>query len=464
MAFCFIAVLPVLLALNPVFPRLLTYVPLPSQVLVGAVLTSFGLFFLKRIVDSVLKVHEQARAVAQGDLSVSPVVSGDDEIAQLSEAINQLAQQVKDGMDQMRIYGGRIRLAQAQAERCSAVLKYGGELAESAAADIIEEEWHRQMAGRLLQITSSSFVLFFVNPSQKSSGFGSRDDGKMLSARQGASDGLRGSTEGEAWRPVASLGLAGMAQDLSVPDEALAAVAGKGVACLDRFSSPNAAALLDLWGAQRLFVRRSAGVLCQAGLIIVGYRDLQAPPADDEGITETILSFSKMWTQAREVRRLRERVRELEVIDPATGLFTKRYIAARLREDIVRCAAEGRPCAFVVLRFGSAGEPGDRDLSFAGMALQKAAQALRGSVADPGRLGRLDSDSFGIVLPGRNKETALGLAQEWKVRCLQALRDPATGERWRIAATVVDYAADGADVAQLFEKAQEESRPSGAGV
>jgi GGDEF domain-containing protein/HAMP domain-containing protein len=422
-----------LLALNPVFPRLLTYFPLPSQVLVGAVLTSFGLFFLKRIVDSVLKVHEQARAVAQGDLSVSPVVSGDDEIAQLSEAIGQLTRKVKDGMDQLRIYGGRVQLAQAQMERRGAVLKYGGELAESAAADTLEEEWHEQMAGRLLQITSSSFVLFFVNG-------------------------------GEAWRPVASLGFLGATQDLPALEETLAAVAGKEVACFDRSSCPVAAPLLDPWGAQRLFVSRSAGVLCPAGLIIVGYRDPQTSSADDEEVAEAILSFSKMWAQAREVRRLRERVRELEVIDPATGLFTKRYIAVRLQEDIARCAAEGRPCAFVVLKFGSAGEPGDKDLSFVGAALQKAAQALREAVADPGRLGRLDGDSFGIVLPGRDKEAALGLAQEWKVRCLQALRDPATGERWRIAATVVDYATDGADVAQLFEKVREGSRRSGAAV
>lgn len=84
--------------------------------------------------------------------------------------------------------------------------------------------------------------------------------------------------------------------------------------------------------------------------------------------------------------------------------------------------------------------------------MQRVARTLRESVSDPGRLGRLDEESFGIVLPGKDKESALALAQEWKVRCIQALRDQATGQRWMVAASVVDYATDGADVAQLFEK------------
>ncbi|NIP83158.1 MAG: diguanylate cyclase, partial [Gemmatimonadetes bacterium] len=105
--------------------------------------------------------------------------------------------------------------------------------------------------------------------------------------------------------------------------------------------------------------------------------------------------------------------RELAKVDDLTGLYNDRYFHVRLREELDRAAATGRPCSLLFIDLDHFKPINDRHGHLVGsQVLREIGYLLRRAVADHDAvLARYGGDEFTVVLPDRPAEAAAELAE-----------------------------------------------------
>jgi diguanylate cyclase (GGDEF)-like protein len=109
-----------------------------------------------------------------------------------------------------------------------------------------------------------------------------------------------------------------------------------------------------------------------------------------------------------------DRLRELSIRDPLTGLYNRRQFEADLDQAWSQAARSHQPVAMLLMdvdhfkRYNDThGHPaGDACLQAVSQALQAVAQAEQGTA------GRLGGEEFGLLLPGRTRQAALVIGEQ----------------------------------------------------
>jgi diguanylate cyclase (GGDEF)-like protein len=161
--------------------------------------------------------------------------------------------------------------------------------------------------------------------------------------------------------------------------------------------------------------------------------------------------FATMAALAYDSARQRDNLREQAATDGLTGLLNHRGSQERLRVEVERAAAAGRPVSVVVVdldhfkrvndSYGHA--EGDRVLA-------AAATKLRASVREADAVGRLGGEEFVIILPGIGGTRAAEAAE----RARSALGEVRVyGRPLESSAGVATAPDDAIDAAELLERA-----------
>lgn len=425
-AFCLMSVIPILSLCNLIFPSFFSKAHLGGVVGVVVVLSLFGFFVVKGIIDSIIRMNSEVKSIAGGELSQTVSVGRDDEIGELGAALNHLTHHIKDNMDELKIYGERTKdinfKINKQFAALSGVLQIGNLI--SAKTDL--HDVFDITVSRLAQVTNSSsgFVIL-----ERAAGF----------------------------EVVAQYGLkADAVEAVAMPTQervlkSLLTVRG-GMRIMSRDQETNQGALLKILGAKNALIHPLYILGRAEGFLGIAHSaDLEYSEED----VELLNVFARQMAIAIENDRLSKKVEDLEIKDGLTDLYNRRYITDRLDEEILRAIFHQRPCALIVLKirgFQSLTEKSGEVV--AEDTLRKVAELLKMNLGEFDRAGRMENDEFALVLPEKNKRQAEDVARELKNKIDFALGADKASKNSGVTVAVVENPIDGMDAAILLEKAQ----------
>ncbi len=122
--------------------------------------------------------------------------------------------------------------------------------------------------------------------------------------------------------------------------------------------------------------------------------------------------FAKQTSIAFENEKLLQKTEELSIKDDLTGLYNINYFRTRLEEENQRAMAYQRPCSLILMEVDDFKNYYAKNGEIASdAALKKIAQILENSVEQIDRVARFSDEEFAIVCPEKNKMEALALAE-----------------------------------------------------
>ncbi|MFH1691612.1 MAG: diguanylate cyclase [Candidatus Omnitrophota bacterium] len=426
-AYCLMSVIPVLALLNFIFPSFLPKNYLHVVVAIVILMTGLGFYLLKRIIDPIIQITSEVKVIANGELSRRISVTREDEIGEIGGALNELTKRIESNMDELKVYGERTKSINSQINRqviaLSGLLQISNLITKGAdLKDLFETT-----TSRLTQAASSSLAFVMLK----------KEDGFDIVAHYGISqDGLIA-----AGMPVNNYLFSNLLEHqirLKIDDEAA------------RDASKS---LIKVFDVKNLLVYPIIVHGEAVGLLGMGNRLDSFSYTQDDGDLMNI--FTKQLSIALENDLLSRKVKDLEIRDPLTNLFNKRYMIGCYDEEILRAISHQQPCSFILVKLQNYHQlKGNLDKAPLADVLLKTAAILRTTVSKIDKVGRIEDDEFCLILPEKNKRYAQELASKIKDKIQSIFIEDNADKRPGFSISVVENPIDGADAHALIEKAK----------
>ena len=177
-----------------------------------------------------------------------------------------------------------------------------------------------------------------------------------------------------------------------------------------------------------------------------------------DDVIELIGVFAKQVAVAVENDILMSRTEELNLRDKLTGLYNEGYIRNRLDEEIKRAISYQRPCSFIIFEVNNFQRYqhvfGEIDTQ---KALKKIAQTLKISTSEIDKAARFSDNQFAVLLPEKNKQQSLNLAENIKKEierfASKKQTEPDTSVSLSMSAGISAVPIDGTTALELINKA-----------
>jgi diguanylate cyclase (GGDEF)-like protein len=404
-----------------------------ASLLISIFIAAIGFFVTKEVFDRILSVTSEAKMIAAGDITHRLNVSGEDEVGDLGNALNELTQRIRNNMDELKTYGERTTEINIGIQKrvivLSSLLQISSQISESEKLDDIL----KIAVEKAMFLASSDLAyLFFREENQETF---------CIRTAEGLnSDYLTG-------------------VKIEPTEEAFY-----------KIINTNKALILD---KQNLlpkdfssFIREKLKLNNTLALPVCLYKRVIAVlgignTREDFSYTkediELLDIFAKQIAIAAENDVLMHNVRKLEVKDTLTGLYNEAFMHTRLQEEIKRAIVYQRPCAFILIDIDHFKKHNQSFGSLQGEAVIKRISALiKDSVSEVDRVGRIGDDEFAVILPERNKRQAQEVAENIRKKVEFSYSEDANlAHKITISVGVSENPVDGITSEDLVNKARE---------
>jgi diguanylate cyclase (GGDEF)-like protein len=190
------------------------------------------------------------------------------------------------------------------------------------------------------------------------------------------------------------------------------------------------------------------------GAIVYGNfaQDMEFDPEE----TGVLRAFEKELVLGYQGTLAAERMRDLEMVDSLTGLYTFGYLRGRLAEEINRSVFYQRPCSLIMMKLNDLAVYADKHgKEKADEALRNVSRLLSGAVPSVVRVGRAEDDGFGLLVPEFNKREAMKMAADLteKIHAMDPV--PGVEDRITVSMGIGENPIDGSTAEAVIAKARE---------
>lgn len=426
-AYCLMSVIPILALLNYVFPSFLPKNYLHIVVIVVILMTALGFYLLKRIIDPIIEITSEVKIIANGELSRRISVVRDDEIGELGSALNDLTKRIENNMDELKIYSERTKSINTQINRQVIALSGLLQISNLITKGTDLKDLFEVTISRLAQAASSSLAFVMLKKNERF------DIVAHYGVAQDTLDAINLSVNSYLF-----VNMLEHQVRLKVDDEE---------------ARNNSKSLMKIFEAKNILIYPVVVHGEAIGLLGMGNRLDNFSYSQDDADLMNI--FAKQLAIALENDLLSKKVKDLEIRDPLTNLYNKRYIVGCCDEEILRAISHQQPCSFIFAKITNFNQlQHSLDKTVLKSVLLKAAAIFNTSVDKIDKVGRLEDDEFGLVLPERNKKSAQELASKIKEKIQSVFIEDDAKKRPEFLISVVENPIDGADAESLLSKAK----------
>ena len=328
-AFSLMSIIPLLVCvyLFFVYNPTISKIPFSSLQIIISLIVAIGIAIIgfvlaKQIVDPIVTISSEVKNIANGQYNKTIEIYREDEIGDLSNALNQIMRRIRDNMDELRNYGERTKQINNEINKRVIVLSGLFQISNLITQGATLREIFDITASKLIQLKNSNWVLLLIKD---------ENDVLKICAQQGISEKVKETILSEGAKKIF---------DLIVLNKS-------GLIIDKKQTDPKLTELQYMFGTINIIfmpVFRHSRVV---GFLGVGVSSEDVEYTGDDA--ELLVVFAKQISIAIENDYLANRLQKLEIKDSLTGLYNKSFIISRLDEEIKRAVIYQRPCAFVLL-------------------------------------------------------------------------------------------------------------------
>jgi len=435
-AFSLMSLIPLLicfwLAINFIFPNINALLGVSigniSLILfISLFISVLGLYITRQMIDPIVKMAEEAKIMASGDVSKVIEVKGEDEIGDLGLSLNAMTQKIKENIEELKVYGEQTKMINIEINKkvlaLSGLLQIGNLISASTELSKVLNF----IAQKVADLEDDTFSLVMLLDENKK-------EYRIFSSYNVKEDIVLGASLSES-ETIARVAIV----DKNNP--------------LDKASSA-VSRLVEFLGVKNFIALPVIVARKQRGILAVGNNKEDYAFKEDE--KELLKVFSKQASIAIENDLLILKARELAVKDELTGLYNQSYIHTRLDEEIRRAIIYQRPCGYLLIDVDDFKDCHDQLGEANTERLLKAlGEMLRVSVTEIDKVGRITSDKFAIVLPEKNKKQSAAIAEDIRKKIEDGLNKVIkTPGKLTVSIGVSENPIDGSSADELIEKAE----------
>lgn len=432
-AFSLMSIIPILICLYLITNYVLFLnLNIVAVIVVGIIVALLGFCLLKELVDSMVKVSEDARNMARGDLEYEVELERGDEIGDLTNSLRQLTFRIKENMNELKSYGEKTKDINVKIHKRMLVLSGLLQIGELISSGTEFDQILQLIAERLAQLerTGCAFLMLCS------------EDGEelLMKAISNIETPLI-----KNMRVKINQGLFG--EIISQNKTLIADSQSEASALLRNFC--------DKLGAKNLAVFPVTLKGEPLGILAAGNQADNFVYDKDE--LELIDVFIKQTAIVTENELLLRQAGKLAVKDKLTGLYSEQYIRGHLEEEIKRAIICQRPCSFIIFNIDNFKQfhtlYGEIETE---NALRKMALILTGSADEIDKVARFGDDEFAMLLPEKNKKLAASTAEEIRKKLEFAFSGEEVSERrLTVSGGLSENPIDGVTAEELINKALE---------
>ena len=392
---------------------------------ISLVISVLGFYLTKEMIDPVIKIADDAKVMAEGNMDKMIEVSREDEIGDLGMSLNIMTQKIRTNIEELKAYGEQTKLINIEINKkvlaLSGLLQIGNFISSTneltPVLDFISEKISDVEDGAV------SFVMMMDEPSREF---------KVVSGSNIEEDALKDLRikEGEIPPRIIIKDKNTLAKTEAI-DRIIASLQIKNIA------------VLPIVISKKVY-----------GILAVGNKIEDFIFKEDE--QELLKVFAKQAAIAVENDLLITRARDLAVKDDLTGLYNQKYIHTRLDEEIKRACMYQRPCGYLLIDMDNFKNFREQYGELRTESLLKAlGEVVRLAVTEVDKVARLMDDKFAVVLPEKNKKQAAAIAEAVRKKVEEGLgKIMRTSGTLTVSIGVSENPIDGASADELMDKAE----------
>ena len=398
-------------------------------VLFCVIIAWLGLFLAKTIIERVIDIAIDTKIITDGNFDKKIHIDTEDEVGQIGEAVNFLTRRIKDNILDLKDYQGKMKEINAEIQKkvslLSSLLQIGELISSSVKVDSILD----LILGKISVLYEDGFAaLYFtesVNKELTLRASQDLDNEKLLQATIKEGSGF--------------LGKALLKRKHAILDSS-SRFSGDEQTFRSEYKCDNVVAMPVNLG-------KNAKAMLLAGNRIKNFT------YTNEDV-DAVRVFAEQISIAIENDMLIRKADKLEIKDSVTGLFNKQYILTRLKEEIGRSVVSQRPCSFAVINVDGFKEYENKNGKPQGeIALRKIGSLMSDLSGPLSKIGRMEGDAFGIIMPEVNKKGSLEAAEKIRKNIEKFDLSSEKGDRLTVSCGVSENPIDGSTFDDILNKA-----------
>lgn len=423
-----------------------------------------SILFIRKFLAPLRRLWETARRVEDGDLSAQAVVEGEDELALLASTFNSMVRRLKENIEKL---DENVRRRTFELDEKNAVLKEeverrGTTEEELKRANEKLTQWITELEQRNREmgvLNEFSDMLLACHSPEEAFAVACEAASGLFPESSGAL--YLFNDEKSVLAPMSAWGNHGASMDMFGRDECWAVRRGKIQVVENVMDGLGGAHVMQLPGFGALCAPLvGQGEVLGIFHVLFPSPDLDLAPGQKIRMAQSRLTLATAVADHLSLSlvnlRLRERLQDLSVRDPLTGLFNRRYMEESLLREISDAARTGNPVGLVMLdvdhfkifndSYGH--EAGDRLLKALGEIL---VQGVRGGDV----ACRYGGEEFLLILPGASFLATMERADSLRTAAMEqlVLASPDPTSAVTISAGVAVYPEHGKDAQMLINAA-----------